>query len=837
LPLIGGEGHDSNGGGILRIFFKFTVLFSILLLFNGFFPMAFQSDSSHIRFPLETDFRRSKGPNDGPEMVVDNTPVSGETGELFTFSVNFTDPDTVSMVKVNYTYGQNIFFNESMNNIAGDMWNLTVQLSSNHTSLEYIFFSCDGSNDNSTTQQFSVSIIDIIPPVANGGPDRDVPQGANFYINGTNSTDNIRIVNYTWNWHCSGCGQYHIAYGPEPLIWGDVLNFTVYLNVFDAAGNWANDSINITMIDIVPPIANAGSNLVIDQFQTAAFNGSSSGDNFRIVNYTWSFQYNGILINLFGVEITFRFDLAGVYSVELSVADAAGNSAPWSQDTLTVTVRDVESPTAIAGDDVAIDQHENVTFMAVNSHDNVNIISYLWNFSYGGEMRHLTGPMPNYQFHEAGIYDVTLNVSDERGNYAVDTMKVTVRDITPPTAHTRAEHWTEALGDEVVFYGGYSQDNVGIVNFTWSLHYNNTPVSLYGEEVSFRFWVPGEYVINLKVWDAEGNTDRKNCSVEVVDELLPLPDAGNDSTIEVGTYFKFNGSGTWDHSSIGSYIWIFTYGGHSQTLVGIDAAFWFNNTGEYSVILIVRDDFENMAQDTMTVTVIDTHPPVADPGVDDLIVFKNESVLLNASKSTDIGGIARYFWSFDYNGESIEHKGVEFEFKFDKLGDYSLMLTVTDNAGNEGISILNITVLNKGPSIGDDDVEDDDNDPNDDTVDNDDDDTIDDDIGDDDFPNTEKENSEKKVGPGIKLLISIISIVIILLIVLLFFKMKSKRNFTVNNGKNDPAINDDIEQKNEVNPDGGLIGGSEGPDSRPNNNKIDEITNIGVEKEYDGKRI
>ena len=111
------------------------------------------------------------------------------------------------------------------------------------------------------------------------------------------------------------------------------------MNVTDEAGNWATDTLNITVLDTVLPHADAGSGLEIDAGTIYRFNGTGSGDNVGIVNYTWIFEYDEKTVTLFGPSPEFTFEVPGEYDIDLIVTDADGNSAT---DWISITVAPID---------------------------------------------------------------------------------------------------------------------------------------------------------------------------------------------------------------------------------------------------------------------------------------------------------------------------------------------------------------------------------------------------------------------------------------------------------------------------------------------------------------
>jgi len=82
-------------------------------------------------------------------------------------------------------------------------------------------------------------------------------------------------------------------------------------------------------------------------------------------------------------------------------------------------------PVANAGTDQTVYEDTLVTFDGSGSYDNVGIVSYVWTFIDVAPQT-LTGVNPTYTFHTPGVYVVTLNVTDASGNWATDTVTITV---------------------------------------------------------------------------------------------------------------------------------------------------------------------------------------------------------------------------------------------------------------------------------------------------------------------------------------------------------------------------------------------------------------------------
>ena len=86
---------------------------------------------------------------------------------------------------------------------------------------------------------------DRVLPVANAGPDRTVDVLTPIRLDGGNSMDNFRVVNYSWTF-----GDGSAAWSWSPTIgkaWTAEGTYVITLTVSDAAGNAATDQVTVTV--------------------------------------------------------------------------------------------------------------------------------------------------------------------------------------------------------------------------------------------------------------------------------------------------------------------------------------------------------------------------------------------------------------------------------------------------------------------------------------------------------------------------------------------------------------------------------------------------------------
>jgi PKD repeat protein len=284
----------------------------------------------------------------------------------------------------------------------------------------------------------------------------------------------------------------------------------------DVAGNEETPHKILTDIklDKTKPTANAGSDQIVHEDTLITLNGSSSWDNIGIQSYIWTFT-DATTRTLLGANPKYTFATPGSYNITLKIIDEAGN---YAIDIVEITVHDITKPVANAGLDQMVNEDTLVTCDGSMSSDNVGITAYTWTFT-DMTIKTLTGAKPTYTFNTPGVYTITLNVTDASGNWATNTMTITVQDSTKPIANA-GQNQTVNVGAKVIFDGGGSSDNVGIVSYEWNFGDGATGTGIVAVHA---YTNPGIYAVTLIVEDAANNTATHQITVTVLTaEAFPL---------------------------------------------------------------------------------------------------------------------------------------------------------------------------------------------------------------------------------------------------------------------------------------------------------------------------
>ena len=381
----------------------------------------------------------------------------------------------------------------------GNYWSDWIQPDNDEDGMVDIPYELDGLGDPKDYFPFSEPVFSSHPR-ADAGRNITIGGSQTAFLNGSASVGNI--VNYTWSFIYEDTEME--LFGISPSFTFHILGtYPVTLNVTDSRGRSATDTMQVHVIDITPPVAKAGPDIIVNQHDKVFFNGSASYDNVDTLEHVWEFVYDGYPENLPGETATFTFHISGIYPITLKVVDAEGNRGT---DTLNVTVIDITPPTAEVGPDVTSNQNDVLTLDGTKSSDNVGIVNYTWTFEYDNSEQCVFGPRFRFAFNVVGNYTVTLRVTDAVNLWDEDTVRVRV--IFFDSERPRAEAGDDIIinATEIAFFNGVgSSDNVGIENYTWLFFYDGRLVRLYGPETSFIFEVSGNYTITLRVTDHEGN--------------------------------------------------------------------------------------------------------------------------------------------------------------------------------------------------------------------------------------------------------------------------------------------------------------------------------------------
>ncbi len=179
---------------------------------------------------------------------------------------------------------------------------------------------------------------------------------------------------------------------------------------------------------------------VIGQPLTFSAANSTAAPGRRIVRYEWRF---GDGSSAQGVQVDKIYSTPGNFDVTLVVTDDAGLAGVAAQQVAiaapTATPTPIIPPQAIISGPSQAVAGVAVTFDGSSSTPVGGIASYQWNFGDGGTA---SGPTVSHAFGQAGVYNVTLLVSNGAGQTSQAALTVQVSAPPPASLPLEGAVWT-----------------------------------------------------------------------------------------------------------------------------------------------------------------------------------------------------------------------------------------------------------------------------------------------------------------------------------------------------------------------------------------------------------
>ncbi|KAJ8353948.1 hypothetical protein SKAU_G00215150 [Synaphobranchus kaupii] len=366
----------------------------------------------------------------------------------------------------------------------------------------------DGVTDSTLATVRAIRPVDLLPPVANAGPNQTLTLPLNHVtLSGSESSDDHAIAGYSWTLCPSSQGKDPTMQGVRtPLLQLSDLQegkYTFQLTVTDTEGQQASSNVTV----LVQPEKNMGPSAVVgpDRLLTLPVNsirldGSNSTDDRGIVTFHWEAISGppGMKIDDADKAVAVATALgAGSSIFRLTVTDQQGVADSAS---LTVTVTEALNLPPVAhasGSHTLILPNNSLVLRgSVSSADPANV-SYLWirdgqspaagDVLYGSERQaslHLANLVE-------GTYLFQLCVTDSQRRTSMATATVEVR----PDPHRRDE--VELELQVAVSQVSQQQRDTVVRQLAALLHVLDSDISVRGLQAqsdvstAMRFWVRG----------------------------------------------------------------------------------------------------------------------------------------------------------------------------------------------------------------------------------------------------------------------------------------------------------------------------------------------------------
>jgi len=367
--------------------------------------------------------------------------------------------------------------------------------------------------------------------------------------------------------------------------------YNITLTVTDNSGLTATDSDTVIVDTPQAPVAQMFLNTISGQapLQVTA-NGSNSYDpDGNIVDYKWTVS-NGQ--TTFGSSANFTFNQGGNYKITLTVTDNTGLTNT-TQQSVNVIAKNQPPTAKLLVTPTKGNAPLTITLNGGQSFDpDGSIVNYEWIASDG---ERAFGASSSMTFVEAGIYVVSLVVTDDKGevspNVAVQTITVGSK---PPVARFSFYPREGKAPLTVTLDASNSFDPDGeIIRYDWR---TSDGQKANGPQPEMTFNEPGEYKITLIVEDNNGRKREFWQEVRVTESggsppeaIFDLPASGQAPfTLELDASESFDPDG----SQLVNYEWRadLLSGEHIGSMTGVKIKPTFDTANNYVITLTVTDE-------------------------------------------------------------------------------------------------------------------------------------------------------------------------------------------------------------------------------------------------------
>ena len=418
----------------------------------------------------------------------------------------------------------------------------------------------------------------------------------------------------------------------------------------------------------------------------ASFDATGSTDpEGTITDYSWNFGDGTTDDTGTTPTASHTYTTRDHYNVTLTVTNSNGQTA---SSTETVTVDD--RPTAALTPSTSLATPGSaVSFDGTASAPGAGgaITDYSWNFGDASTQDTGTTPTTNHTYTTPGVYTARLTATDDLG---VSDTATTVITVDQPTATFTSDPNVPTPEAPASFDTSGSTDPEGtITDYSWDFGDGTTIDTGITATASHTYTTRGNYDVTVTITNSNGQTATSSETVTIDDP--PTAALTPSATLTTpGSEVSFDGtvSAPGAGGTITDYRWDFGDGTTQDTGTTPTADHTYTTPGIYTARLTTTDDLG--LTDTASRQVTVDAPPTAS-----FTASPNPSILgsltsFSADRSSDANGtIADYSWNF---GDGSTGSGRGTSHVFGAPGNYNVVLTVTNDAGQTATSTETVTV-------------------------------------------------------------------------------------------------------------------------------------------------
>jgi len=467
--------------------------------------------------------------------------------------------------------------------------------------------------------------------------------------------------------------------------------YTVSLTIEDDDGDTASCSLSINIANGIPVPRIFGEPRGYEDIEmTFRGNCNDTPSDRDFIQYAWDFGDGDKTGFPSPNETAHTYTKAGEYTVTLKVKDRHGKI---NRTTISVNISNI-APNCTSMESTEGVEDSTVYFSGTgyDSESDTDGLRYQWDF---GDDK-FTGWQPyadtEHIYRQAGEYIAVLKVMDDDSDTGEYRVNVSIANQMPNGVLNIPNN--NLYEDDEVKFTGYGEDTESDEDdLAYRLNFGDGSQSAWQEKLEFLhlYNYSGSYRVGLEIRD-NSNGSFSLYKLLFIQNMIPesIFDFSPASDLNKGTNVVFDAGGSRDTPSDIkglNYTWNM---GRETILYGKKVGYTFRGSGKQSVKLTVTDD-DGDWDSTTSDLVIENTDPVALINASSTIAMVGESVLFDASRSTDTPGDMdglEYEWRIEGNKRS----GVSFEYIFKSAGIHEVYLTVTDEDGDSDDTSIMVTV-------------------------------------------------------------------------------------------------------------------------------------------------
>jgi len=431
-----------------------------------------------------------------------------------------------------------------------------------------------------------------------------------------------------------------------------------------------------------PPLVNESESFGVEgENTTITVDAYEPGNN--LVEFGWDFDGDYVPDAYTNVSyINYTFWSAGRFTVWVKVTDEDHTEAnpSWGGGQIYINVTDVAPKPSVEGGQATEGEPTPFTATMRGTEENISLFQFDLDGDGTFEISSTTWTT-DLIFTDTGDLECLIRVVDTDGTEGIALFNVFVHDVAPVV--TGPAFLLVAEGDPFEVVVSAHEPGMDIVRYEFDWNADGAADDTSTEPTSSHTYnSPGAKRIVVTAVDEDGSTGNVGIQV-LVSNTPPVADAGTPAQTYEGELVELNASlSTEAGNHIVSYEWDYDADGlFDFTTRDATHAHAWDAPGLYTIMVRVIDADGTFDEATATVIIEDKEPLA---GLSVQMMPEDVPTMLDASTSSDPGGIALYEWNITATGQRVDVATTVpyLMFTFDRRVRYEIKLTVTDHEGS-----------------------------------------------------------------------------------------------------------------------------------------------------------